>query len=269
MANRKIREAIADGKEKVLRESMKRLNSGRSRFRELNALMGKRGAFRSVRLKDSSNKELVGEQVKADHLMEFYADLYKGVKPRSKELPNIERMLIKLNSTTAITQFNSQNTAIKPTQHTVKLTSFKEVAEIIKSIKTKSSTGEDRVPNLILKRLLIAYTIELTKIINQSINLSYFSNAWKKATIIAILKKQGILAAKELRPISLTSNLGKIMEQVILNKIDNELGFSANLYAYTHTSDPQQRILKRTLRKDSSEAHTNSVSLETLPSYWV
>jgi hypothetical protein len=229
-ASRKIREVIADGKEKVLRESIKRLNSGRSRFRELNALMGKRGAFRSVRLKDSSNKELVSEQAKADHLREFYADLYKGVTPRSNELPNIERMLIKLNSTTAITQFNSQNTATKPTQHSNKLTSVKEVADIIKGIKPKTSTGEDKVPNLILKRLPIAYTIELTKIINQSINQSYFPNAWKKATIIAIPKKQGILAAKEMRPISLTSNLGKIMEQVILNKIENELkeGFIPN-----------------------------------------
>lgn len=50
---------------------------------------------------------------------------------------------------------------------------------------------------------------------------------WKSAVVVTIPKKVGFCSPGELRPISLTSNLGKILEMVVMRNIERELKVDA------------------------------------------
>lgn len=56
-------------------------------------------------------------------------------------------------------------------------------------------------------------------IINHCLNNSFFPNKWKTAIIIPIPKKGGIIENKDFRPISLTANLGKLLENAIIRRL--------------------------------------------------
>lgn len=64
---------------------------------------------------------------------------------------------------------------------------------------------------------------EITTLINHCINNSYFPVKWKEAIIVPIPKKQGIIEPKDFRPISMTSNIGKLLEDVISRQIKTNL----------------------------------------------
>lgn len=72
-------------------------------------------------------------------------------------------------------------------------------------------------------KLLFKFLLIFTKLANHCINNSYFPNKWREAIIRPIPKKPGIITAKDFRPISLTSNLGKLLESIILRQIESEL----------------------------------------------
>lgn len=102
-------------------------------------------------------------------------------------------------------------------------TNITQLGKIIKSIAPKTSSGSDNIPNLIIKQLPLSYMCILVKIFNHCLNIGYFPEPWKSATIIVIPKKRGIVELKDLRPISMTSNLGKILEAIILENIHKEM----------------------------------------------
>ncbi|GIX75550.1 RNA-directed DNA polymerase from mobile element jockey [Caerostris extrusa] len=82
---------------------------------------------------------------------------------------------------------------------------------IIKNTKIKSATGLDSISNKILKKLPIITMIKLCYLINKVLELKYFPDSWKTATIIPILKLgKDPTNPESYRPISLLSTLSKI-----------------------------------------------------------
>ncbi|GBN17606.1 RNA-directed DNA polymerase from mobile element jockey [Araneus ventricosus] len=89
------------------------------------------------------------------------------------------------------------------------------------------------------QRMPIKSLIRLTQIINGILNLKYFPNNWKLATIVPIIKPgKNPQDLSSYRPISLLSALSKIAEATSLNRsedtIDDQLipyqfGFRRNL----------------------------------------
>lgn len=96
---------------------------------------------------------------------------------------------------------------------------YPDVTEIISHIKnTKNSTapGPDGIKTLLIKKLSTAGAGILTLIICACLKLSYFPEQWKHAYVIPIKKpgKNGQIVGNY-RPISLLSNIAKILEKVI------------------------------------------------------
>ncbi|KAL4136298.1 hypothetical protein QTP88_007846 [Uroleucon formosanum] len=104
-----------------------------------------------------------------------------------------------------------------PTKHT----SPSEIQYIIKNLANNKSPGHDLITNRIIKRLPKRAIIHLSHIFNSIMRLSYFPPSWKKSIIILIHKpgKPPELPSSY-RPISLLPFLAKILEKILLKRIN-------------------------------------------------
>jgi retron-type reverse transcriptase len=95
-----------------------------------------------------------------------------------------------------------------------------EVQGIIGTLKVKKAPGPDKIPNTALKLLPDKAVVALTVIINASLRFCHFPSRWKSANVIFIPKPgKDLLFPQNYRPISLLSNVGKVLEKVILTRL--------------------------------------------------
>lgn len=100
----------------------------------------------------------------------------------------------------------------------------KELQRIIQSLKPKKAPGLDKVGNIVLKRLPRKGIVVLTKIVNACLALSYFPSSWKHAIVRGIPKAgKDVTLPSNYRPISLLPTMSKILERVILSRIESHL----------------------------------------------
>ena len=232
------------------------------RFKEIGRLLGKQRCFRQVRVKDDTGTELKDEDL-LDELTGFYRDLY------AERFPKCDQMKEVLQSASRprcepIKTFTANSPAT--IQDSNLFASAAEIFQIIKSIKPKTSAGEDQIPNVVIKQLPHGMIVEITVLINQCINTGYFPKAWKSSRIIPIPKKNGILEAKDFRPISLTSNLGKLLERVMQRRLNEEMdegaipphqfGFRAG-----HSTTDALHLLTSKIQAGHDDGHYTAVAL--------
>jgi retron-type reverse transcriptase len=95
-----------------------------------------------------------------------------------------------------------------------------EVRGIIGFLKVTKAPGPDKIPNTALKLLPDKAVVALTAIINASLRFCHFPSRWKSANVIFIPKPgKDLLFPQNYRPISLLSNVGKVLEKVILTRL--------------------------------------------------
>lgn len=100
-------------------------------------------------------------------------------------------------------------------------TSPKKLKNIIKFLPNNRAPGHDGIPNIVLKNLTNKALILLTKIVNACFNLGHFPTKWKLAKVFPIPKPGKKLEdPSNYRPISLLSCIAKVVEKVLLNKIN-------------------------------------------------
>ena len=100
----------------------------------------------------------------------------------------------------------------------------REVERIVKRLKPRKAPGQDGVRNILLKRLPRKGLVMLTKIINACLKHSYFPTSWKHAIVTAIPKAgKDITLSTNYRPISLLPTMSKILERVVLTRIEDHI----------------------------------------------
>lgn len=106
----------------------------------------------------------------------------------------------------------------------VRHASLEELESIIKRLKMRKSPGLDGVSNKAVKAIPKKCKVKLLNILNACLRLNYFPTNWKTAIIITIPKpgKDHSLPENH-RPISLLSTLSKILERLILKRLNDEL----------------------------------------------
>lgn len=97
--------------------------------------------------------------------------------------------------------------------------SVSEVRAALQGLNGRSAPGPDGISNRLLRNLDDGSIELLTKEINEAWAAGTVPDAWKEATVILIPKPGKTPAIDSLRPISLTSCVGKVAEHVIHNRI--------------------------------------------------
>ena len=95
------------------------------------------------------------------------------------------------------------------------LTSPEEVEGIIKTLNLRKSIGPNSTPTKLLKKYFKTISITISKLINQSFVTGIFPETLKHASVIPIFEKAAPLECTNYRPISLTSNISKILEKLV------------------------------------------------------
>lgn len=101
--------------------------------------------------------------------------------------------------------------------------SLQEIKNIVKKLKVKKSPGYENITNQAIKSLPKKGPCHLLKITNSIIRFTHFPNAWKIATVIMIPKpRKNHTFPQNYRPISLLPGLSKVVERIILNRLNEE-----------------------------------------------
>ncbi|KZR96923.1 Uncharacterized protein APZ42_008471, partial [Daphnia magna] len=96
-----------------------------------------------------------------------------------------------------------------------------ELSSAIKSLNPKAAPGQDGLSMAIIKECFPALKLRLLGILNACFSLQYFPNCWKTSKVVIIGKpnKSNYDCLGSFRPISLVNNLAKILEKVILSRL--------------------------------------------------
>ena len=94
-----------------------------------------------------------------------------------------------------------------------------EVEYILKRLNCNKSTGPDGVSNRILKEAAFSLSYPLADIFNKSLESGIFPSSWKSACVHPVPKGAGGRTPDKYRPISILSNLSKVLERIIYKKL--------------------------------------------------
>lgn len=216
-ASVEIDKIIKESINNQLEEKLENINENRNRFRTIKSLTSGGSRSSEVRLMSAGGTEITSNRDKCKEVAGFYEDLYMRRVPGCDVIGEVVERVVQLEDVAQVTEFSLLNSALRPSVSSSHFTLFKEVGSSLKALPNKTSSGCDGIPNVVLKRLPIGYVVEMVKLFNHCINNSYFPLGWKKATIIP--KKAGVIQSKDLRPISLTSNVGKVLESKVMDKL--------------------------------------------------
>ena len=102
--------------------------------------------------------------------------------------------------------------------HTVQTSPF-EVFKILSHLNANKACGPDLISNKILKECATSLSEPLADLFNKSFNQGKFPQSWKHANVTPIHKKGDRQCKTNYRPISLLSNMSKVPERIIYNRL--------------------------------------------------
>ena len=117
----------------------------------------------------------------------------------------------------SVKKIDKASVSVSPLRPTCSMT----VIEIIKNLKIRKASGPDDIPIAVMKRFPKDFISLLVKVLNNCLQTCHFPRRWKEGKIIAIQKPgKDPTQPTNYRPISLLSNLGKILERLILLRMN-------------------------------------------------
>ena len=107
-----------------------------------------------------------------------------------------------------------------------------EIATIISNFGLKKASGPNSIPNNLLKEFSSLLTYPIKILVNKSLSEGTFPTLLKTAQVCPIYKKLDKTKCVNYRPISLLSNLSKIFERIMYNRLERYL--ERNNMIYNH-----------------------------------
>ena len=106
-----------------------------------------------------------------------------------------------------------------PNTFMIKPTSPAKIEDIITSIDTTKSVGPNSIPNQLLQAIKKSISTPLANLFNNSFLNGHCPEFIKISIVIPIYKKDSKLIVSNYRPISLLSNINKILEKLMFNRL--------------------------------------------------
>ena len=110
-------------------------------------------------------------------------------------------------------------------------TNHEEVRRLIEKLPNKTSSGYDRINNIILKELKDIICIPLAKLFNRSLTEGKFPNCMKLAEIVLLHKGGMTNLPNNYRPISLLMTMSKLLEKIMYKRVYKFLMDTNQLYS--------------------------------------
>ena len=98
-------------------------------------------------------------------------------------------------------------------------TTPQEIEDIIMVSDTSKSTGPNSIPNRILKEIRTSISTPISNLCNNSFATGKFPDILKISKVTPIHKKNSKLKVENYRPISLLSNINKIIEKIMFKRL--------------------------------------------------
>ena len=98
-------------------------------------------------------------------------------------------------------------------------TDKEEIANIISSLNSTKASGPNSIPYRILFLLRNEISKQLADLFNLSFMTGVFSSVLKTAKVVPVFKKDSKLGYSNYRPISLLSNIEKILQKLMYNRL--------------------------------------------------
>ena len=95
----------------------------------------------------------------------------------------------------------------------------KDIIDAMKTMKLSGANGPDNISNRILKETITSICVPLKMLFNKSLNTATFPDKWKEAYVTPVFKSGDRQDKSNYRPISLLSNLGKLLERIVFKKL--------------------------------------------------
>ena len=147
----------------------------------------------------------------------FYANLgsnlAKQIKPGKTEISEYINAIPHTLNSLALTPMNQQ-----------------EINKIIANLSNKSSSGHDRINNILLKQLSSSSSYPLMIIFNQSMSTGTFPDLMKLSEVILLYKGKEKDMVVNYRPISLLVTISKVLEKIMYHQVYNYLDKNDILY---------------------------------------
>ena len=144
-----------------------------------------------------------------------------------------------------------------------------EVFKLINGLPNKTSSGFDKISNILLKRLLPSIIDPLVLLFNQSIKEGEFPTLMKHAEIVPLFKKGKHDDCINYRPISLLITLSKILEKIIYSRTyeflnNNHLIYNSQYgFRAKHSCEHAiTELLSEILKNQSLNKHTLAIFLD-------
>lgn len=97
---------------------------------------------------------------------------------------------------------------------------LQDVSNILATLDTSKSTGPDGITNIVLKNCHASLSVPLFILFKKSIETGQIPQSWKVAHVTPIYKNKGTRSdPHNYRPISITSNVGKVLELIVNKKL--------------------------------------------------
>ena len=101
----------------------------------------------------------------------------------------------------------------------MKPTSPDEIEDIISKVNTSKKTGPNSIPQSLLQSVKKSIAVPLSNMFNMSFTAGECPTFLKISSVIPVYKKDSKLIVSNYRPISLLSNINKILEKLMFNRL--------------------------------------------------
>ena len=153
----------------------------------------------------------------AEHFNEFFTSIGKNLQ---ENIPPTKK------------RYSNYLKNPNPDSFFISATTPEEVSDVIMTLKSNKSTGPNSIPTNILKEIKEMVSIPLSHLINKSFTSGIFPKIFKLAKIVPIFKSETRLAINNYRPISLLSNISKIIEKLMHQRLNQFLELHNCFYAF-------------------------------------
>ena len=241
-----IKELVSIEQAKNFNSKLEKIKPGPSAFKEVYQVLGKRKSTfcKSICV---NNTIISNEAEISEHFRDYYATVYSENIPE-RSIADIDARISSCVDVIPQHIYSFDGLFNSAENHDVyHFTNVESVKGIISKLNNKKSSGMDEISNFLIKKLPDTAIKLLTIIFNNCINNYYFPAMWKSAKIIPLKKKENSNNIEDFRPISLLSNIGKIFEHVLKDKLEREFiisPISAFQFGFKRFHSTQHALLK-------------------------